>query len=260
MFFYCGISTILWGAAFGSWFGDIVPIVSMQFFHTQAPSLALWFEPIKDPMKLLLFSFALGIVHLFVGLGVSFKMSWDEGKKTDAFLDTVPTGLLVLGAAPLAAGILTSVPAVLSEAGKYMALSGVVLVVLTAGRSSKNIFARLGSGVYGLYNIASGYLSDILSYSRLLALGLATGSIAGVINLMGTMPKNPVAKLVLLIIVFLLGHPLNMAINLLGAYVHTNRLQFVELFSKFYKGGGRAFNPLKVNTKYIKFKEEIING
>jgi len=257
MFFYCGISTIFWGALFGSWFGDIVPIVCREFFGYNPPSIALWFEPVADPIRLLLFSFGIGIIHLFAGLAVSFKMAWDEGRKLDAILDTVPIYLIVLGAAPLGAGILADVPPILAEIGKYLALAGVVLVVLTAGRSSKNIFARIGGGLYALYNIASGYFSDILSYSRLLALGLATGSIAGVINLMGTMPKNLVVKGILLTVVFIVGHPLNMAINLLGAYVHTNRLHFVEFFSKFYEGGGRAFNPLKANTKFIKLKEEI---
>ena len=257
MFFYCGISTVFWGALFGSWFGDIIPIICKEFLNIQPPSLALWFEPVADPIKLLLFSFAIGIVHLFAGLAVSFKISWDEGRKLDAILDTVPTYLLVLGAAPLGAGILISVPGILTAIGKYVALAGVVLIVLTAGRSSKNIFARLGLGLYSLYNTAAGYFSDILSYSRLLALGLATGSIAGVINLMGSMVDNIVLKAIVMTVVFLVGHPLNMAINLLGAYVHTNRLQFVEFFSKFYEGGGRAFSPLKANTKYIRIKEDI---
>ncbi|MDE7104349.1 MAG: V-type ATP synthase subunit I, partial [Ruminococcus sp.] len=109
------------------------------------------------------------------------------------------------------------------------------------------------------YNTATGYLSDILSYSRLLALGLATGSIASVINLIGTMPENKIIKLILLVVVFIVGHIANLAINLLGAYVHTDRLQFVELFSKFYTGGGREFNPFTVNTEYIRFKGENIN-
>ena len=111
--------------------------------------------------------------------------------------------------------------------------------------------------LYGLYNTASGYLGDILSYSRLLALGLSTGVIATVINLLGTMPGNKVAKLILFIIVFLLGHTANIAINLIGTYVHTNRLQYVEFFSKFYEGGGRSFTPLKADTKHFRFKEEI---
>ncbi|MDD4699066.1 MAG: V-type ATP synthase subunit I [Oscillospiraceae bacterium] len=255
MFLYCGISTVFWGALFGSWFGDIVPIIYEQFLHIDAPNMALWFEPIKDPIKFLLAAFAFGIVHLFVGLGVSFKMAWDKGQKLDAILDVIPIYIFVLGVAPLCAAVLVSVPTAATTIGKYMAIAGVALIILTAGRKSKNVFAKLGLGLYGLYNVASGYLSDILSYSRLLALGLATGSIAGVVNLMGSMPSNLVFKGILLTIVFIVGHPLNMAINLLGAYVHTNRLQFVEFFSKFYEGGGRAFHPLKVNTKYIKFKE-----
>ena len=259
MFRNCGISTVIWGALFGSWFGDIVQVVGREFFGREIGSIALWFQPLDDPIKLLLFSFGLGILHLFLGVAVSFHMSWKDGRKLDAFCDSVPVYLTVLGVAPLGAGILTEVPAVLKTIGSYMMIAGVILLVLTAGRSSKSIFGKFFGGLYALYNTATGYLSDILSYSRLLALGLATGSIASVINLIGTMPENKIVKLVLLIVVFAVGHTANLAINLLGAYVHTDRLQFVELFSKFYTGGGREFQPLTVNTKYIKFKEENIN-
>lgn len=259
MFRNCGISTVFWGAMFGSWFGDIVQIVGREFFGKEIGSIALWFEPLDDPIKLLLFSFGLGILHLFLGVGVSFKMSWDEGHKVGAFLDTVPIYLTITGVAPLAASILTEVPQNLKTIGTYMMIAGVALLILTAGRSSKSIFGKLFGGLYALYNTATGYLGDILSYSRLLALGLATGSIAGVINLIGTMPENKIVKLILLIVVFIVGHTANLAINLLGAYVHTDRLQFVELFGKFYAGGGREFTPFGVNTKYIKFKEEKIN-
>ena len=259
MFRNCGVSTVIWGALFGSWFGDIIQVVGREFFGKEVGSVALWFEPLDDPIKLLLFSFGLGILHLFLGVAVSFKMSWDDGRKIDAFCDAVPVYLIVLGVAPLGAGILTSVPDNLKTVGSYMLIAGVILLVLTAGRSSKSIFGKFFGGLYALYNTATGYLSDILSYSRLLALGLATGSIAGVINLIGTMPENKIVKLILLIIVFIVGHIANLAINLLGAYVHTDRLQFVELFSKFYTGGGREFEPFTVNTKYIKFKEENIN-
>ncbi|WP_295217674.1 V-type ATP synthase subunit I [Ruminococcus sp.] len=259
MFRNCGISTIIFGALFGSWFGDIVQVVGREFFGKEIGSIALWFQPLDDPIRLLLYSFALGIAHLFLGIGVSFKMRWDEGKKLDAFLDTVPVYLTILGVCPLAAGILTDVPGILKTIGGYVAIVGVALLVLTAGRSSKSIFGKFFGGLYALYNTATGYLSDILSYSRLLALGLATGSIAGVINLIGTMPQNMAVKAIMLVVVFLVGHTANLAINLLGAYVHTDRLQFVELFSKFYEGGGRAFHPLKVNSQYVKFKEESID-
>ncbi len=257
MFFCCGISTVFWGTLFGSWFGDIIPIIYTHFLNKPAPSIALWFEPIQDPITLLLFSFMIGIAHLFLGLITAGRLRWKSGQKGDAVWDTVPVILLVLGAAPLAAGVMITVPAWITNISAYVAVVGAVLVVLTASRHSRNFLARLGGGLYGLYNVASGYLSDILSYSRLLALGLATGSIASVINMMGVMPKSLALKSVLLPIVFVLGHALNMAINVLGAYVHTNRLQFVELFSKFYEGGGRAFAPLQTHTKYFKFKGDL---
>ena len=99
-------------------------------------------------------------------------------------------------------------------------------------------------------------LSDVLSYSRLLALGLATGVIASVVNQMGSMLGKSVFGVILFIVVFIVGHAMNLAINLLGAYVHTNRLQFVEFFGKFYEGGGKPFEPFHAETKYVDIKEE----
>ncbi len=256
MFRYCGVSTVCWGALFGSWFGDIVQVVGRSFFSVEIGSLALWFEPMADPIRLLLFSFALGLVHLCAGLFVRAGMLVRQGRARDAVLDTLPVLLLILGAAPLAAGIFIPVPEALAGAGKGMAAVGAVLLVFTSGRSARRMLAKLGGGLYGLYNTASGYLSDVLSYSRLLALGLATGSIAGVVNLMGAMPANPAVKAVVLAVVFCVGHAVNLAINLLGAYVHTNRLQFVELFSKFYEGGGRAFAPFAASRGYTHIEEE----
>lgn len=258
MFRNCGVSTLIWGALFGSWFGDLPQIIASNFFGKTIATTALWFEPLDDPIKLLLFSFALGIAHLFLGLGVNFKILWSEGRRLDAVCDVIPVYIAVLGAAPMAASILTNVPDVYTEIGKYLLIIGAIAIVLTSGRSGKNVFMRFFGGIYGLYNIATGYLSDILSYSRLLALGLATGSIAGVINLIAVMPQNTVLKAVMLIVVGIAGHTANLGINLLGAYVHADRLQFVELFSKFYEGGGRAFKPLKADTKYIKFEKENI--
>lgn len=260
MFCFCGISTVFWGALFGSWFGDIIQVVAREFFGKEIGSIALWFEPVNDPMKLLMYSFLFGIVHLFVGLGVRFVMLWKDGKKLDAICETIPIYLIVTGAAPLAAGIIITIPEWITGIAKYVAIAGVAAVILTAGRGSKSIVGKLGGGLYGLYNVGSGYLGDILSYSRLLALGLSTGVIASVVNMLGTIPQNIVLKAIVLFIAFFGGHTVNIAINLIGTYVHTNRLQYVEFFSKFYEGGGKAFAPLTTNTKYFKFKEEINNG
>jgi V/A-type H+-transporting ATPase subunit I len=261
LFLYCGISTVFWGALFGSWFGDIIPTIVREFLGRPGPNLSIWMNPAKQPMQLLLFSFGLGIVHLLAGVAAGGFQQWKRGNKFSAICDVAPVYLLVLGAAPLAAGFLSGVPEFLKTAGKYMALAGVVLVVLTAGRGSKGILRKLsgGLGLNGLYGIAAGYLGDIISYSRLLALGLCTGIIANVVNMLGTIPQSLPMKAVLLTVVFLVGHTLNFAINVLGASVHTNRLQFVEMFSKFYEGGGRAFAPFRMKTNYIKLKEDLLD-
>ena len=129
-------------------------------------------------------------------------------------------------------------------------------IIFTSGRESKNWGKRLLKGLYGAYGVTS-YLSDILSYSRLLALGLATSVISTVFNQLGSMLGNSIPGIILFILVFLIGHTLNLAINALGAYVHTNRLQFVESFGKFYEGCGKKFIPFAVHTKYFKVKEDI---
>jgi V/A-type H+-transporting ATPase subunit I len=139
---------------------------------------------------------------------------------------------------------------------KVMAAGGALGIVLMSGREHKNPLLRLALGLYDVYGVTS-WLSDVLSYSRLLALGLATGVIASVVNQMGSMAGGGVVGAILFIIVFLIGHAMNMAINILGAYVHTNRLQFVEFFGKFYDGGGRPLEPFTQDTKYVEVKEEM---
>ena len=130
----------------------------------------------------------------------------------------------------------------MSGAGKVLAVIGFIGLVLMSGRSSKNVVLRLALGLYDVYNV-TGWLSDVLSYSRLLALGLATGVIASVVNQMGSMLGGSIPGAIVFILVFIVGHTMNLAINLLGAYVHTNRLQYVEFFGKFYEGGGKPFEP-----------------
>ncbi|HJD03616.1 MAG TPA: V-type ATP synthase subunit I, partial [Candidatus Mediterraneibacter caccogallinarum] len=149
-------------------------------------------------------------------------------------------------------------PGWLNTTAKALAIIGAVGIVLMSGRSNKNPALRIALGAYDLYNI-TGWLSDVLSYSRLLALGLATGVIASVINQMGSMLPNNVIGIIFFILIFIVGHSMNLAINLLGAYVHTNRLQFVEFFGKFYEGGGRPFHPFRENTKYAEIKEETLS-
>ncbi len=259
MFMYCGISTMIWGILFGGYFGNAVDIISGNFFgHTITPP-ALWFLPLNDPMKLLVYSMLFGVIHLFTGLGIKGYMCLKDGKVMDFFCDVVLWFCLLVGLILmlLPTEIFGSIiqtqivfPAPVNTLAKVLAIVGAVGIVLMSGRANKNFGLRIALGAYDLYNI-TGWLSDVLSYSRLLALGLATGVIASVMNEIGSMFGTGVIGVIGFAVVFIVGHTLNLAINLLGAYVHTNRLQFVEFFGKFYEGGGRPFEPFKADTKYV---------
>ena len=264
MFLYCGISTVFWGAMFGSFFGDAVTVIGKTFFNADIAIPALWFTPLNEPMRLLLFSFLIGVIHLFAGLGAQFYQLARQGLWKDAIFDVVfwymlvGGGILYLLSMQMFADMVSlgfTLPAAVGTAGAIAAGIGAVGIVLTAGRESRSPFKRLLKGLYGLYGVSS-YLSDILSYSRLLALGLATGVIASVFNQMGAMLGNSPAGVAVFVFAFLVGHTLNLGINVLGAYVHTNRLQFVEFFGKFFEGGSRKFNPFSAKTKYFKITEE----
>lgn len=266
MFLFCGISTTFWGFMFGSFFGDAVNVIAATFFHRPDISLpAIWFEPVDIPMKMLVFAFALGILHLFTGLGIKLYSCIKAGSLKDGIYDAgfwymlVGGSILYLLTMPMFTdmlGLSFVVPAPVGTVSGVLAAIGAVGIVLTSGRESKNWFKRILKGLYGVYGITS-YLSDILSYSRLLALGLATSVISTVFNKMGSMVGDSIPGVIVFILVFLIGHGLNLAINALGAYVHTNRLQFVEFFGKFYEGGGRKFQPFAIHTKYFKVKEDI---
>ena len=148
-------------------------------------------------------------------------------------------------------------PAFVGQLSKWVTIIGMVIILLMSGRGRKNWALRIALGAYDLYGVTS-WLSDVLSYSRLLALGLATGVIANVINLMASMFGGGVVGAILFVVIFIFGHLLNIGINALGAYVHTNRLQYVEFFGKFYDAGGRPFKPFHTEDKYIEIKEEQV--
>ena len=269
MFMYCGISTTFWGIIFGSFFGDVVGRVASDFFGVEFTLKPLWFAPIDDPMKMLLFSLGLGLLHILFALSLKIYSCLKNRDVLGAVGDGVCWMALVLSLVILLAtssifesisGFRLKLYTPVFIAVIAVAAVSAVGIILLSGRDSKNPFKRILKGIYGLYGI-SGYLSDLLSYSRLLALGLATGVIATVVNQMATMLGRSVIGVIAFILIFTIGHAINFAINILGAYVHTNRLEYIEFFGKFYKGGGRPFEPLQYNTKYYQIiEEEHLNG
>ena len=264
LFMFCGLSTIVWGILFSGYFGDAVDVIGRTFFGVEVSVPPLWFAPLNDPMKLLIYSMAFGLVHLFVGLGIKGYMQIKDKQYLDFFCDVVLWFIFLIGLIMMLipSDIFASIaqvkivfPPVLNTLAKALSIIGAVGLLLMSGRSSKNPVLRLALGAYDIYNI-TGWLSDVLSYSRLLALGLATGVIASVVNQMGSMLGGGIVGAIGFAIIFVIGHAMNLSINLLGAYVHTNRLQFVEFFGRFYEGGGRPFEPFETDTKYVDIKEE----
>jgi len=240
LLFLGGISTFIWGALFGGWFGDVVTQVTGGKIEIKP----LWFNPMEDPMRLLLWSLILGGIHLYAAMGVKAYDAIKKGRIWDAIFDTGFWYIFLTGLALLLAG------GKLGTVGKYMAIIGAILLILTQGRAEKNVIKKFTKGVGSLYN-AVGFMSDVLSYSRLLALGLATGVIASVINTIGTLLGFNIIGIIVFVAAFFGGHVFNILINALGAFVHTSRLQYVEFFGKFYEGGGKPYTPFKINTKYI---------
>lgn len=237
----CGLSTIFWGVMYGGYFGNLVTQVAESWFGVTVTVPAV-FDPLNDPMSVMLLSLILGAIHLFAGMGVKIYMLAKRDHLLDGLMDIGLWYVLLIGlpmlALPVTAGI-----------GKVLSIVGAAGLILTQGRHEKNIFMKLIKGVMSLYDITS-YLSDVLSYARILALGLAGGVIANVMNIMGTMPGLNIIGVVVFVAIFAIGHAFNLAISGLGAYVHTSRLQYVEFFGKFYEAGGRPFKPFKANTKY----------
>ena len=241
LFFFCGISTFLWGIMFGSFFGDSISIISQTFLGKKLSFEPLWLDPAKEPLKLLIFSVCLGLVQILTGMGIRFYTLLRQKDYKGAFFDTLSWFFILAGASLSIAGVALKLP--VATAGLVIASIGAVTVILTKGRKKKNPIAKIFTGILGLYDI-TGLVSDVLSYSRLMALGLSTGVIASVVNMMASLAGNSFLGTIVFIIVFVIGHSLNFAINMLGAYVHTNRLQYVEFFSKFYRGGGKAFKAV----------------
>ncbi len=254
MLFISGISSVAWGAVFGGFFGDLLTVVSEGRINFPA----LWFDPMSDAMKLMIFSMLFGVVHLFFGMGLQIKNAHLQGNLIDGLLDVVPWYMIVGGLLLYAGGTTGALGAasdISSSIGIYLALAGAAVVVLFGGREAKNPIVRLFKGIVSLYDV-TGFLGDILSYTRILALVLATSVIAIVVNKLGFLLGPTPIGYIMFILVGLLGHTLNLALSGLSAYVHASRLQYVEMFGKFFEGGGQFFKPLRRKTKYYRIQNK----
>ena len=235
----CGVSTFLMGMLTGGFFGDLLPqLAQMINPDTSFTAMPALFSPLDDALAVLIGSLAIGVAQIFTGMAVSMYRKIKGGEVMAALCNE---GVWYLVFVLLAGGIL---------AGQVKAalIAILVLLVLTQGYGKKGIVGKI-MGIGGsLYNNVTGYFSDILSYSRLMALMLAGAVIAQVFNTLGALTGNVIT----FFIIAMVGNALNMALNLLGCYVHDMRLQCLEYFGRFYEDGGKPFRPLELNTKYYK--------
>ena len=243
---YGGISTFICGALTGGFFGNALEIIGQILGKPEGWGvLPCLFNPMKDSMLVLIGAMALGMIHLNAGLAINFVKQIKRGNVADAIWGEGALWVTLIGIIlfVLKIGNIAGIPVVL--------VIGLVMVFYGGSRGAKG-FGKVTSIFGTLYNQATGWFGDILSYSRIMALMLAGSVIATVFNTIGGIANN----LIFFFVIFIIGHALNFALNLLGCYVHDLRLQCLEYFGKFYEDGGRAFNPLKIKTKYYNTIEQ----
>lgn len=226
-----GIANVFLGTLFGGWFG--FPVRRLMII-----------DPLQDPLSFLYLSLALGFIQVWFGTLINMI----EGIKNKQYLQSI----FVQGGWLLLLPSLSLYGLTRNSVWGISSLLGAAGIVFFAS-PSRNPFARFFGGLYSLYDI-SRYISDVLSYSRLLALGLGTTVIAMVVNtLCQTALGIPWVGWLAAALIFIGGHMFNLAISFLGAFVHSMRLQFVEFFRQFFKSGGKAFKPFNLESKYVEF-------
>ena len=236
LMFSCGISTFLMGALTGGFFGDFLPqLVGIIDPDTTFKALPSLFTPLDDTITILIGAMALGFVQIVTGMAISFVEKIKKGQIMDAIWEELTWWVVFAGIACMALGVT-----------KIVLYVGLAMVVVGSGWSAKG-FGKVTAIFGSVYNHVTGYFGDILSYSRLMTLMLAGSVIASVFNTLGAIPGN----VVFFLLVSVAGNGLNFALNLLSCYVHDLRLQCLEYFGKFYQDGGKPFEPLAINTKYV---------
>lgn len=254
---YGGISTFIMGALTGGLFGD-APYQLVHMFNPASTweGLPYLFNPVNNSSLVLYGAMVLGVIHLNTGMAVSFYLKAKRGNIMDGLFEEAPLWVILIGGVMMGLKLL-GVTDALFTAGKVVLIIGAVALLFGAGRHAKG-FGKLTAALSCIYNTLTGWFGDILSYSRIMALMLAGSVVAQVFNNIAAMPSAngvSVISIIAFIVIFLIGHALNFALNLLGCFVHDLRLQCLEFFGKFYEDGGKPFDPLMIKSKYVRARE-----
>lgn len=271
--FIASISTLIIGALFGSWFGITPDAVDPA---TASPHMKFLIgiglipflqqlqiiNPMDSVIALMGFTIILGIIHLLFGLALNIMQAFNQKSFWNASLDSILwASALIFGIFLLLinTGVVGKGLQLLLDPLLYLYITYVIVMIYMLGREMNSIFARFGKGAYDVFFGVVGYLSDILSYTRLVALGLATGIIAGVVGTLANLAGNGLVEkggawliigYLIMIIIFVAGNVFNIALNVLGTYINVGRLHFVEFFSKFFQSGGRPLQTVSRSQEY----------
>jgi V/A-type H+-transporting ATPase subunit I len=257
---YAGIVTFILGIVFGGWAGLTIEQAPAFLKSTTADGETVFIgqkmSALTNPLGVLILALTLGFIQVLLGVYMKFVWMLKKVGVKEAFLGQFPWAymLTIIGFTILIyAGIL---PESLMGFAKILLYIGAAYIVLTHGREKKNIILKFLSGVLGLYNLVS-YFADVLSYSRLLALGLSTSIIALAVNTVaGLLVGIPYIGIVIALLIIIGGHIFTIVINAFGAFIHSARLQFVEFFTKFLEGGGKPFKPLYKESKFVRYETD----
>jgi len=245
-----GLATVLVGTLTGGWFG---------ISGDKLPGFLLKVRLLDPSVKQLFFLgliVLVGYIEVCFGFCVKMYIYLKERNWIGAFCNQLPWILVMLLAPTLIMLSRMGVPPVVGKIGLAVILLCALTIVVFTGGDIKNPAGRIGMGLFGLYGNITGTFGDTLSYMRLFALGLATGIIASSVNaIAGMVWSESIVSKVSAIAILLVGHPFNITINALGGFIHSMRLQFVEFFTKFYEGGGSAFQPFRRENVYITVSE-----
>ena len=253
MMIFCSISTVIAGALTGGWCGDAI----QQFVPAlgRLRNAVMWFDPMEKPMMFFYLSLGLGYLQIVSGVFIGFVHKFRRGDIQGALFDHLSwfiwlNSLTVFGLGK--AGIL---PSWLGTVAGLIAIVPALAIILFSEREG-GWGGRIGMGIYNVFSTVF-YVGDVLSYIRLMALGMVTAGFGMAINqIVLTVMENGVLGWIFGALIFIGGHLFNIANSALGSFVHSMRLQFVEFFTKFLAGGGKQFDPLKQSYRYIDVKKE----
>ncbi|MDD5668557.1 MAG: V-type ATPase 116kDa subunit family protein [Candidatus Omnitrophica bacterium] len=261
LFLYMGVTTLFAGIITGSFFGDLISRLPDQFSGLKAIQRKFTlFDSVKDALMFLGFTLALGFIQVWTGVCIKFIRDIKMDKFT-AFVLDAPTLCVQMGLLVFLLSYFKVLPAFIVPYTAVVLIVSAGAIIYYQWKTNTDIGLKIFWSIFGIYSIVTGnFLADTLSFSRIFALGLTGGLLGMAINTM-LFPSFPITNVgsfisaAILVCFLIFGHVLNLAISILGAYVHTSRLQYLEFFTKFFEAGGRRFRPFKEETKYIFLSE-----